>query len=241
MDGFRAMLFGNKPATAEQSGKQDPNVAFYKGEIASQPHGDFVDAIHEKWDGDFQRLEMHHGYIQWLFPVFENAGMNFESAPLSKEGAAIIRADATCCQRVLKSYRLMLKFYGLRLEDEKTGVVGRHESCYEAQMDNFNYSGHNFLRISRIITSLGELGFQRYKKPLIERLKTEVECGALANGRDSCYRFWEPLVTGETEEWYARKTREEPADRAENVLFQPGGPLHEGAAGGEGGGPGAAE
>ena len=90
MDGFRAMLFGNKPATAEQSGKQDPNVAFYKGEMRRRSLTAISSMPSTKWDGDFQRLEMHHGYIQWLFPVFENAGMNFESAPLSKEGAAII-------------------------------------------------------------------------------------------------------------------------------------------------------
>ena len=32
-----------------------------------------------------------------------------------------------------------------------------------ARMGNFNSSSHNFLRISRILTSLGELGFRRCK------------------------------------------------------------------------------
>ena len=30
-----------------------------------------------------------------------------------------------------------------------------------ARIGNFNSSSHNFLRISRILTSLGELGFRR--------------------------------------------------------------------------------
>ena len=32
-----------------------------------------------------------------------------------------------------------------------------------ARIGNFNSSSHNFLRISRIVTSLGELGFRRCK------------------------------------------------------------------------------
>jgi hypothetical protein len=122
----RTMMFGSASAAPEQSGDKDPNYRFYRGEISSQPDGDFVDNIHTKWDGDNDRLEYHHGYIQWLFPVFENAGMNFQSSPLSKTGAALIRADADCCRRVIKSYRLILRFYGFALVDERTGALQRH-------------------------------------------------------------------------------------------------------------------
>ena len=48
--------------------------------------------------------------------------------------------------------------------------------------------------VSRIITSLGELGFQRYKKPLVERLTEEVEAGTLAAARGSLERFWVQLL-----------------------------------------------
>lgn len=165
--------------------------------------------------------------IQWLFPVFENAGMNFQSSPLSKSGAALIRADPAAQRRVLGSYRMMLKFYGLQLVDERTGAVERHsdESIYTRQMRNLNESGHNWLRVSRIITSLGELGFQRYKRPLLHRLEAEVECGALENARSSLERFWRPLLDGEGEPWYAQKTLEEASDREEGCLFKPGGEL----------------
>lgn len=221
---LRAFLFPSNPATAASSGEQDPNYRFYRNELSSQPDGDFCDAIHEKWDGNYNRLEMHHGYIQWLFPVFENAGMNFESSPLSKEGAALIRADPDCCKRVIKSYRMMLRFYGLVLADERTGQLER-DATPEERLDNLNYSAHNWLRVSRIITSLGELGFRRYKAPLIQRLQLEVGNGTLSNAAGSCANFWAPLVTGEAEEWYARKTREVASDREECCLFQPGGEL----------------
>ncbi len=46
--------------------------------------GDLIDDIHENWFGNHSLLEIHHGYIQWLFPLFEGGGMNFHSDPLHK-------------------------------------------------------------------------------------------------------------------------------------------------------------
>ena len=225
---LRDLFFTGGAASDDESGENDPNVAFYRNQIPSQPDGDFCDAIHQKWHGRYQVLEMHHGYIQWLFPVFENAGMNFESKPLSKTGAALIRADAACCQRVVKSYRLMLDFYGFVLADERTGRVARDKDPKE-RLENLNFSAHNWLRVSRILTSLGELGFPHYKQELIQALDAEVAAGTLANAAGSLERFWKPLCTGEDEAWYAQKTLEEPADRAKNVLF-----LRQGALAGDG-------
>jgi hypothetical protein len=98
-------------------------VQFYARKIQSRPQGAFVDVLHATWDGDWERLERLHGFIQWLFPVFENAGMNWEASPLSKEGARQIRESEVMSRRVLSSYRLMLRFYGLRLVDERTGAA----------------------------------------------------------------------------------------------------------------------
>lgn len=153
--------------------------------------------------------------------------MNFESVPLSKSGAALIRADEAAQRRVLASYKLMLRFYGFELEDERTGVVGRlqNQDLYRQQIRNFNLSAHNFLRISRILVSLGELGFHRYKRPFLERLQAEVDDGALSNARRSLADFWAPLVHDEGSDGYTRKTLEDEADREEGCLFKAGGPL----------------
>ena len=139
----------------------DPNELFYKNELASQPDGVLIDTIHAEWADDYDRLEINHGYIQWLFPVFESAGMNWESQPLTKAGAAAIRADAAASERVIRSYKMMLRFYGFKLNDERTGDISRDEPHHAEQLRLFNSRPHNFLRISRILTSLGELGFVR--------------------------------------------------------------------------------
>ena len=65
----------------------------------------------------------------------------------------------------------------------------------------------------------------RYKAPFLAALSAEVAAGRLRRATSSLERFWAPLVEQEDAEWYARKTREEPADRAEGCLFAPGGLL----------------
>lgn len=37
------------------------NFKFYNGEIESVPDGDYIDNIHLKWKGKYQKLEVHHG------------------------------------------------------------------------------------------------------------------------------------------------------------------------------------
>jgi len=207
---------------------QDPNVEFYRGAMPSRPHGALIDEIHTEWWGNFELLEMHHGYIQWLFPVFENAGMNWESSPLTKEGATSIRTDAAASARVLRSYELMLHFYGLVLADQHNGRIERDPDAKHAaaRLGHLNTSPHNWLRVSRIITSLGELGFRRYKVPLVRFLGREVSSGGglLKNARQSHDQFWVRLLDEETP-WYSSKTLEVAADRAEGCLFAAGGSL----------------
>lgn len=116
----------------------------------------------------------------------------------------MIREDLKCAQRVIKSYRLMLNFYGIRLVDEETGKVEREDNWRE-QYRNLNFSAHNFLRISkdssfsqdlqfilaRILLSLGELGFSRYKAPLVEHFATEInKNGVLSKAKRALTDFW---------------------------------------------------
>lgn len=214
------------PESAPNPNDPDPNLLFYMNEIESRPDGALIDMMHEQWWGDFDRLEMHHGYIQWLFPVFEAAGMNWESSPLTKDAAKQIRESEVAQQRVLKSYKLMLNFYGFKLADEITGRLERDPEVFEKGIDNLNMSSHNYLRISRILISLGELGFHRYKRPLLEALTAEVESGTLSNAARSLHTFWRPLVEQEDSAPYRAKTLEDPEDRAEGCLFRDGGALH---------------
>ncbi|PRP72764.1 hypothetical protein PROFUN_07664 [Planoprotostelium fungivorum] len=186
--------------------REGPNYLFYSNELASSPDGALIDVIHKKWHGNYGLLEAHHG------------GMNWESSSLTKGEAKQIRESRECAVRVIRSYRLMLDFYGMELVSTETGEIKRG-SNWKSRYQNLRVSSHNYLRISRIITSLGELGFARYKKPFVEHLRTEVQDGELKRCERSFNDFWVKLLD-ENSKWYITKTLEAPADREESVYFQ---------------------
>jgi len=195
------------------------NFMFYSNQLASSPHGDYIDNLHANWYGNWGLLEDHHGYIQWLFPMFESGGMNSRSDALTKAEAKLIRENLECAKRIIKSYRLMLNFYGMILVDERTGELARDPEHYRGRYGNLLMNGHNNLRITRIITSLGQLGFRRYKKPLVDHLVKEVtKTEALEKCKRSLEMFWLPLLE-EKGAAYIKKTKENPEDRLDSVYF----------------------
>mmetsp|Transcript_13301 Transcript_13301/g.26029 ORF Transcript_13301/g.26029 Transcript_13301/m.26029 type:complete len:350 (-) Transcript_13301:124-1173(-) len=177
--------------------KDDPeaneNLLFYRNELKSKPKGDYVEEIHKKWFGEYRLLERHHGFIQWLFPIREK-GMNWESQPLQKFEAKGIREDPKAMKRFVKSYRLMLDFYGMILIDQRTGEVARNTKNYEVQYENLEESSHNWLRVTRILKSLGEMGLEHYKKPLLEHIIREMWRDHLRACLRSLKDYWIPVV-----------------------------------------------
>jgi len=51
------------------------------------------------------------------FRARRQAGMNFQAQPLQQHEADAIKADPEAKARLIKSYALMLDFYGMELED----------------------------------------------------------------------------------------------------------------------------
>ena len=95
----------NYPNTRSNPKIKD-NYDFYTNKIASHPDGDLIDNIHTKWLSDYRKLEYHHGYIQWLFPLQER-GLNWSAEPLQKHEIESIKKDKKALGRVLTSYKLM--------------------------------------------------------------------------------------------------------------------------------------
>ena len=97
------------------------NVLFYKNKICSAPSGDFIQKIHKSWlipysililksndrFGDYKTLEVHHGYIQWLFPNLRKSRFNSIANPLIKEEVELFRKD----QEVYSEFPLYIIFY----------------------------------------------------------------------------------------------------------------------------------
>ena len=163
------------------------NLRFFRNELRSEPSGDFIDAIHSGWLGDYRRLEVHHGYIQWLFPLREE-GMNSRIHPLQPHEAEAIQADPACMKRLLRSYELILDFWGFSLSSASTGAV---RTVSAERVGNLVASTHNFLRVTRVLKSLGELGMEEVKLGFALRLWVEATGRRGSSGmKRSCEEYW---------------------------------------------------
>lgn len=184
------------PDDHEDDLKANLNYRFYKNEIKSHPDGDFIDNIHKDWIGNHDLLERHHGYIQWLFPIREESPFNSSSQKLMKHEIDKMTKDATVRPRLIASYCLMLEFYGMRLIDENTGEIGRGPN-WQARYTFLNTSMHNFLRITRILKCLGELGLDHYQAPFVANIFAEIQQGNLTGLLKSARDYFAAVVRDE--------------------------------------------
>lgn len=132
----------------------------------------------------------------------------------------MMRNDVLIAFRIVRSYKLMLNFYGMRLVDMATGEIERQPDYWQARYLNLRMNSHNYLRINRILASLGHLGFHKYRRPWIEFLQREVraEGSLLSVCEHSLSRFWEMALTPESRQ-YERKTLETKEDRVDSIFF----------------------
>ena len=134
-------------------------LGFYQGE-ADGPPGVRIDSI---WNWDHRTLEERHDFIQWLFPTIDPSWANFSAPALDEASMAAFRSEPGLRRRVLRSLRVMLDFYGLRLDDSapEAPAVARNDQFPERK-ENWLANRHNHLRISRILASLNALGLPEH-------------------------------------------------------------------------------
>jgi hypothetical protein len=61
--------------------------------------------------------------------------MNYASQPLQMHEIEAMKASPEIMSRVIRSYKLMLSFYGMTLLDEETGLLGRSHEEVKALND----------------------------------------------------------------------------------------------------------
>ncbi|XP_018425281.1 PREDICTED: opioid growth factor receptor-like protein 1 isoform X2 [Nanorana parkeri] len=141
------------------------NLRFYMNKIPYKPDGVYIEDILNKWKSDYDKLEHNHTYIQWLFPLREQ-GLNFYAKELTSYEIEEFKKTKEATKRFIMAYKIMLEFFGLKLVD-KNGNVSRAAN-WQDRFTHLNESQHNYLRITRILKSLGELGYEHYKPPLVK-------------------------------------------------------------------------
>ena len=87
------------------------------------------------WQFDDDEIDHTHDFIQWMFPLREASGANFNAPTLLVSDIKVIQSSMQCRQNLEKSATWILAFF------ERTEEI-------------FQYTNHNHLRVTRIIKSL---------------------------------------------------------------------------------------
>ncbi|XP_060551607.1 opioid growth factor receptor-like protein 1 isoform X1 [Ruditapes philippinarum] len=145
-----------------------------------------------------------------LFPIRES-GLNWHAQELQLHEIKKIQKNKKAMKRILTSYKMMLDFYGMELENEDDGTIVRADN-WRDRFRQLNRSFHNYLRITRILKCLGEFGYEHLKKNFVKFILHEgmVE-GTLSNVIDSCVKYWIGVLKDDEE-------REEIFDYYEKLL-----------------------
>lgn len=128
--------------------------------------------IEQIWAFSDEQLENIHNYIQWLFPLREPSRYNRAAPILDEETIGEFLANGELRRRLLISFKLMLKFYGFQVL-EKGGMLEVVKAAdYSAKKEAWQtYGNHNYLRITRILTSLNLLGLEAYSRAFLDCLE----------------------------------------------------------------------
>lgn len=204
MEEYRA----DYPNDALNNKRMLSNLHFYQNKIPSRPRGAKIEQIHKEWHNDYDLLEAHHGYIQWLFPLKEESRFNHQSAVMQRHEADAIRNSPKCLARMVASLRMMLNFWGATLSPEDpnpipdVAIVSRCEEWVD-RFQNLRSHGHNNMRISRMLKCLGDVGLEHYKRPIVEFYIMNLygESAPLAGSgcANSCKQYWVKTLRNDAE------------------------------------------
>ena len=159
--------------------------------------------------------------------------MNYDSQPLQTHEIESMKADPIILERVIKSYQLMLDFYGMHLVSKETGLLDRalppryfapryrnlvREWRMTALLLRFDLttpshylstqgSSHNYLRISRILKCLSEMGLEHLNAGFLLHVLNEQSESHELNSRGLCNsmdRWWANCIRNEEERLWIR-------------------------------------
>jgi len=127
-------------------------IEFYRG-TGSDARGRNLERI---WAYSDNEMEDHHDFIQWLFPLQEPSQFNPDAPVLSDKDIRIFRENASLRENLARSFERFLSFLGLARDEKRIGPG----PDYERRSGVFTSPNHNWLRITRVLTSLRLLGLE---------------------------------------------------------------------------------
>jgi hypothetical protein len=168
--------------------------SFYAG-IRPDDRGRFLREI-LRWPD--HELEGTHDYIQWLFPLAERSGFNPEAPVLGATTIREFRSQPELRRNVQASFRRMLAFYGMAIQESTALTVTRAFFFADRSKNWISPSNHNHLRITRILKSLRLLGLEAEAAAFFDCLADiyRVESATETPGiSEETFEFWQAAVS----------------------------------------------
>ena len=132
-------------------------IKFYRGERNKNNV-----TLEEVWDFSDKELEHIHNYIQFLFPIVEPDYWNRDTPKLSEEDIKEFKNDKVLRRNLVQSFIVILGFWGFDVNVDSGDIIISKSEDYEHKRKNWQtYMNHNFLRITRVIHCLNDLGFYK--------------------------------------------------------------------------------
>lgn len=177
-----------RPTTTTVS---DPRglLPFYTSGKANA-HGFTLDQILKFTDSE---MEQHHNFIQWIFPT-SRIGVDPQAPLLDRRLTAAASSDPTFRKNMLRSFDKMLSYYGLERKGQSVVKAANFSSRQKFWLIN---GKHNLLRMTRIITSMGDLGLKVEARSFAQCIIAIHEKGEIS-GLGSSASYWKKAMHDHT-------------------------------------------
>lgn len=161
-------------------------IEFYKG-TGTDSEGRTLAMI---WAYSHEQWEAIHDFIQWLFPLRLPSQFNPDAPQLTEDDIAEFLRSPTLQTNLRRSFTLFLDFLGLGYEEGRV-----FPSPDNDRSGVFRYPNHNWLRMTRVLTSTRLLGLEPESRAFFECLERLRDSGSTGITSDS-FRYWEQAATG---------------------------------------------
>lgn len=165
-------------------------IPFYRG-LRPDSCGRF---LHDVQQQSLRDLESVHTYIQWMFPLPEPSAAVPNAPVLTREEVDEFRGDQGLKTELLKSFEVMLAFYGLEMTNvgDQMRVIPAPSFSTRSQVWLCPHN-HNFLRMTRILRCLNQLGCQLHAHALFNALEDLYSRHSAIIGGET-FRYWRLAV-----------------------------------------------
>ena len=130
-------------------------IAFYRGEGRDDRGRTLADIL----AFNDEALEYTHDYIQWLFPLDVPSSVQPLAPLVDRQCQEQFRAEPNLALALRQALKTMLDFYGFQISgDSRSIAITRARDFPRRAKTWLTHGNHNFLRLTRIMTSLDLLG-----------------------------------------------------------------------------------